>query len=351
MRGDTDSRLGLQLNYAPNSAFEFVGQALIANREPSASASDAIEWAFAAYRPNGATTLRLGRLNFDEFLMSDYRNVGFAYLAARPPVEYYGSIPSSLDGVDATRTWDTGSALWRAKVFIGRLKEAGAVLDPGYGFSVTREADGLTLRAGWARARFTNITPQLQAAVAALNEVAALPVPGLAAQANQLTHRLDYEGTRLNYTTLGLAYEAGAWQWSAEATVVSESPLFSARAGYALLGRSFGPVTVYGIVSGIASTPALLAAPPWGPELAPLIGPLQAAAAQALADGATDAANRLLRQHTLAVGLRWNLQPRLALKLQLDDVTIADHGGSLWSAGSAAAAHARVATVLLDFIF
>ncbi|MDE1927018.1 MAG: hypothetical protein KGI36_07515, partial [Burkholderiales bacterium] len=163
--------------------------------------------------------------------------------------------------------------------------------------------------------------------------------------------RLDYEGTRLNYTTLGLAYEAGAWQWSAEATVVSESPLFSARAGYALLGRSFGPVTVYGIVSGIASTPALLAAPPWGPELAPLIGPLQAAAAQALADGATDAANRLLRQHTLAVGLRWNLQPRLALKLQLDDVTIADHGGSLWSAGSAAAAHARVATVLLDFIF
>lgn len=350
-RGDTDSRLGLQANYAPNAEFELVGQALLANRDSEAKASDAIEWAFVAYRPDGATTLRLGRLNFDEFLMSDYRNVGFAYLHARPPVEYYGSIPTSLDGADATHTWDSGTALWRGKVFVGRVKEAGAVLKPSYGFSITRESDGLTLRGGWARGRFTNATPQLQAAVDALRQVGALPVPGIAEQANQLIKRLDYGGTSLNYATLGMAYEKEAWQWSAEATVVSGSPQFSARAGYVSLGRSFGPVTLYGVVSGIASKPAVLATPQWGPGLAPLIGPQQAAAVQALADGATASANQLLRQHTLAIGMRWNLQPKLALKLQLEEVRIAEHGGALWSGGSPQAARARVGTVLLDFIF
>lgn len=351
LRGDTDSRLGLQVNYAPNSKFELVGQVLLANRDSTAKTSDSIEWAFGAFRPNGATTLRLGRLNFDQFLTSDYRNVGFAYLYARPPVEYYGSIPTSLDGADATHTWDTGSALWRGKIFVGRLKEAGTVLEPGYGFSITRESEGLTLRGGWARARIVGITPALQEAVDALHQVGALPVPGIAAQANQLIDRLDYGGTSVNYTTLGVAFEQGAWQWAAEATQVTGSPQFSARAGYASLGRSFGAVTVYGVVSGIASTPAVLATPQWGPELAPLIGPLQAAAAQALAVGATAGANQLLRQHTLAIGMRWNLQPKLALKLQIDQITIADHGGTLWSGASEAAAHAHVATALLDFIF
>ena len=100
--------------------FELVGQVIATRRSRYAPASEAIEWAFAAYRPQADLTLRLGRVNPDWFLMSDYRNVGFAYLMARPPVEFYGSLPSSLDGMDLARVWNGTDSQWRAKAFWGR---------------------------------------------------------------------------------------------------------------------------------------------------------------------------------------------------------------------------------------
>jgi hypothetical protein len=123
-RLDLDSRLGLQVNYTPSSAFELVGQAILMRRASAAERTDLVEWAFAAYRPNADWTLRLGRVNMDIFLMSDHRSVGFAYPLARPPVEFYGQLPSSLDGADATRVWSDGNAQWRAKLFSGRSKLA-----------------------------------------------------------------------------------------------------------------------------------------------------------------------------------------------------------------------------------
>lgn len=350
-RLDADTRLGLQANYAPGAHFELVGQTLLTNRASTASDSDSLEWAFAAYRPNGELTVRAGRLNFDQFLMSDYRNVGFAYPMARPPVEYYGSIPTSLDGADLTKVWNDGATLWRGKLFAGKLHEAGVTLSPAYGLTLARETDGLTVRAGLSHARFSNVVSSLEPVLGALDEIAALPVPTVTAQARGLHNRLDYKDTTLNYATLGVAYEPPGWQVSAEVTRVTGSPLFSAVAGYASVGRNFGAVTLFGAASTVRSTTEPLAQPQWAGQLAPLVGPALAAQAQGLGAATTASANRMLSQQTYSVGARWNVQPRVAVKFQFDHTRIDANGSQLWANGTTEAASANVSSILLDFVF
>ena len=190
-RADIDSRLGFQLNYVATSQVELVAQLLATRRSPHAVAADSVEWAFAAYRPTADLALRAGRLNLDQFVMSDYRNVGFAYLYARPPVEYYGSIPSNLDGADVASTWDFDDARWRAKGFVGRSKSMGIPLTKVLGIALTRESDGLVLRAGWSRANLARNNDGVTALRDGLDQVRALPIPSVSAQASALRNPLE----------------------------------------------------------------------------------------------------------------------------------------------------------------
>jgi len=350
-RADTDSRLGLQLNYTPSSQFELVGQLLLTRRDSTATNGDAFEWAFAAYKPTADMTARAGRLNLDQFLLSDYRNVGFGYLFARPPVEFYGSIPSTLDGADFTKVWILPDSQWRAKVFVGQAKIEGITLSPGYGVTVSHETDGLLLRAGLSRARFESVSPGLQPLIAGLNQLAALPVPDVAAQASALSTRLNYRNTSITYATLGASYELREWVWSGELARVSGGPESTVTAGYASMGRRFGAVTVFGIASGATRTGPSVSVPTWGAELAPILGAAVAQQAQTLGTYGAVAANESIDQRTLSLGARWDIQPQLALKLQFDHTGIGANGGDLWAHSSPNAGHANVASLLLDFVF
>jgi hypothetical protein len=350
-RADIDSRLGLQLNYVASSQIELVSQLLATRRSSDSAATDALEWAFVAYRPTSDVTLRVGRLNLDQFLLSDYRNVGFAYLFARPPVEFYGSIPTSLDGADITRTWNLADAQWRAKAFVGRAKIVGIDLTPGYGVTLSREADGLLVRAGLSRARFANTSTALQPVLDGLGALSTLPVPAVAAQADALRTRLDYAGTALNYATLGINYDPKLWQWTAELTRVSGGPNTTVVAGYAGVGRRVGAVTLFGAASAAKGNGSPVVAPAWGVALAPVLGPAAAQQAQLVGYWAAFAASQTIDQHTLSIGARWDFHPRMALKVQWDHVQVNANGSQLWSNATLEPERAEVGTVLLDFVF
>lgn len=349
-RVDVDSRLGLQVNYALNQQFELVGQVLAMRRRSDAADGDAIEWAFAAYRPTADLTLRAGRLNLDQYVMSDYRNVGFAYPYVRPPVEFYGSIPTNLNGMDVTQAWNTDDARWRFKGFFGRSKASGLPLKDLFGFSVARESDGLMLRAGWTRARLAHNAAAITKLIDGLNQVQAVPVPSVAAEAAALRDDLDLAAKPATYATVGLSYEHSDWLMAAEATKVS---LGNARATaeYASLGRRMGDFTLFGTVSGSQTSATLRPMPTWGATLAPLLGPALAQQAQMLGVAATTSANRTTRQITYSLGARWDIHPRMALKLQWDHTKIRPSGGFLWSGATNDPGSADVATVLLDFVF
>lgn len=349
-RFDVDARLGVQGNYAASSQIELVGQLLATRRRPDAPASDAIEWAFAAYRPTANLTFRAGRLNLDQFVMSDYRNVGFAYLYVRPPVEYYGSIPSNLDGADVTRTWHLDDARWRAKGFVGRSKTAGIPLTNAFGFSLARESDGLLIRAGWSRAKLAHNSNVLTPLLDGLDQIRALPIPSVSADAAALRGDLDLATKPLTYTTLGMTYEQAQWQYAAEATRVSLGNS-SVSAEYASIGRRVGEFTWFAMMSAAQSARSAVPTPAWGATLAPVIGPAAAQQAQILGATAAYAANLSTRQTTYSLGGRWDIHPRMALKVQWDHVKVKANGSFLWSNATSDPGSANVATVLLDFVF
>lgn len=359
-RADIDTRLGVQANYSLTSQVELVGQVIAARRSPYGRESDSIEWAFAAYRPNANLTLRLGRVNTDAFVLAEYRNVGFAYNWVRPPVEFYGALPSSIDGGDITQTWNIGDARWKVKAFGGQAypgdlsKDGRVTVRPLFGTMVSREADGLLVRAGLIQAKLVTSVPALQPLLDGLRGLDALSplAPNVAAQADALRARLDTSGGRVVYATLGATYEAQDWLWSAEFMHVGGDPGRRFTAGYLGVGRRFGPVTVFGGTSHIHTPDAPVATPAWDVALTSVGVPAASAAqAQLLGAGAAFAANFGANQHTQSLGVRWDIHPQMALKAQWDYIRIGANGGRLWSNSTLSPAHANVTTLALDFVF
>jgi hypothetical protein len=117
-----DSRLGVQLEYRISPSAELVGQAVLRDRaEPDFN--NAIELAYLGLKPHPQVDVRVGRVGYDAFLMSDHRNVGYAYSWVRPPTEFYGWIPIfSVDGLDVTYRIDAGEARWRIKAQAGATR-------------------------------------------------------------------------------------------------------------------------------------------------------------------------------------------------------------------------------------
>jgi hypothetical protein len=352
---DLDSRLGLQLNYTASENIELVGQAIIRRRAAGAPAADAIEWAFAAYRPNADWALRMGRINTDLFIMSDHRNVGFAYLYARPPLEFYAAIPSSLDGADLTRTWKIDNALWQAKVYVGQSDttaggSAVAEARQNIGLIVSREVDGLLLRISLLEGLITIKSESVQLLLNGLDDLSKLPVPQVAEQAKDLYSHLHVTNNKHSYASIGARYVRSDWLLSGEIAHVTGN-IYGVSSGYASVGRSFGPITVYGISSRMNSRSAPAETPDWATPLTPL-GPQVAQQAQFIASAATSAINGYaIRQKAVSAGGRWDLNSKLALKIQWDRIRIRASGSALWGNASHDPASANVASAMLDFVF
>lgn len=357
-RPDLDSRLGLQLNYAPDPKLELVGQVIATRRSAVARDSDAIEWAFAAWRPDADWTLRAGRVNLDAFLLSDHRSVGFAYPFARPPVDFYTQLPTSMDGVDLTRVWDGPNAQWRAKLFTGQASVFVTEVDrmkikPLVGAMVSRESGGLLLRASVFHARFDNEIAVASGILNGLDQISAVPLPQIQTDVMELRRRTRTQGETATYLALGARYESKDWLISSEYTRLRANALGSFQAGYVSVGRRMGAWTLYTVASRVQSSESAVTAPQWAALVAPLGGPMLASQAQLLADGAANYINKSrIVQHTVSLGTRWDLSPRVALKLQWDRINVDADGNRAWGIGiSKRDATVNVGTALLDFVF
>jgi hypothetical protein len=357
-RHDVDTRLGVQLNYSLGSRFELVAQAIAKKRATYSNDSDALEWAYAAYRPNADWTVRAGRVNLDAFLMADYRNVGYGFTAARPPVELYAMLPTTLDGADVARSWFQGDAQWRAKLMLGSAQigdfhtaEPGRVRDVA-ALMLSREEGGLLVRASAARTRIELDLSTAQAAVDALAQLGSLPVPAVAEQARQLRERLGVSDIWATFLELGLRYETGDWQWSAEVVRVSAAPLIRQSSAYAAVGHRLGDWTPFVGYGRTRDAMAAVPTPAWTALLTPVIGPAGAAQAQMLGGLVTASVNSSrVQQSGWSVGARWDFHPQAALKLQWDRTRVAAGGSGLWVSADGAPAKAHVATAVVDFIF
>lgn len=357
-----DSRLGAQINWKLSDSFEAVGQVVARDRSSLARAADTLEWAFLAYRPTADTTVRLGRVSVDLFLLSDYRNVGFGFLAARPNVDFYAAMSlSGLDGIDVTQAWVVGDTTWRIKGSAGSSKYDAffgrSQFDDVRGLVLSREQDGLTLRgtltrADWGIQKGELLQPLRQG----LDAVALLPVVNVANQAAAMSAALRLESIRARYSAIGLAYDKNHWVVNAEwmRILLENAPTVSGTGAYILAGRRFGAYTPYVGLSRSRSLSAAYSAAGWGAELAPLapfLGANVVTKAQFLGQTAADQLNGTrVDQSTVTLGMRWDIDPNVALKLQWDRVKVRENGVVLWG-GQRSGGTANVASMVLDFTF
>ena len=346
-RWEVDSRLGLQLDGELSSQVGVTTQLLLRPRVPGTSASESVEWAFLHWTPSADWKLRLGRTSPDLFLFADVRSVGIAYPWVRPNQEFYAWMPvQSVDGLDITRSWSQGDALWRLKLGAGHGATRVAAQDSGTAadahvdglrlISLTRETPTQRLKFSYTRTTLdlsrAPVLVELDRTLAQLVSLTQPVLPGLAAEAERL-RRAQSVREPAQYLALGWQQDWDDWQLTAEwSRSWGPSRLSNGKRSMLSVAKRWEALTLYATAGRSRMTEAPAALPlHWAAQLAPLVGPQNAAQATLVGVYAAQTGNLgRADQRSAGFGARWDLSPSLALKAQWERVNVAADGRSLW---------------------
>ena len=324
-----DSRLGLQLEYGINSSIDLIGQFVVRDQFKS-DLESVTELLYLSYRPQSQLDVRVGRINFDAFLMSDHRNVGYAYSWVRPPSEFYAWIPIfSMNGIDAACNLRSENARWRIKAQAGNSSVSLPIVN-GYkfkaqnmlGMSLTRQTDLWRLKASYSQLNIGSDVPAFAPLHQGLDFVVAASIPVVSAEAAELISNLSYKNAKIKYMTLGATYDDDAWLAQAEIahTATSAEALPHGEVGYLSVGRRINDWIPFLLIS--ASRPKnkiRTATNDWG------------AFNSSLRDPAIFAVNQTrIEQRSLSIGTRYDFANQMALKLQWTQSDIKPFGYALW---------------------
>ncbi|MBF0158070.1 MAG: hypothetical protein HQL58_00950 [Magnetococcales bacterium] len=358
-----DTRLGLQVGYQFTPTLSAVSQ-LVLRDQVSPRLTHFIDWGYVALTPIPDVDVRLGRVGFDVFLMSEQRNLGYSYPWVRPPVEFYGWVPLySIDGADLGYTLRDQETRWRFKIQGGRSPGLGVPIDDDIFYvasnkimtaTLTRESGPWLFKAGYSHVTFSKEADPLarMGLFAGLDEVARLGIDPISRDADQLRRQMTWKNARMNYFTIGSTYDDNDWLAQAELGVVASSIDMAMNNTMAYLGlaRRLGNWTPYAMVSAIRpNTTRYSSIRPWGDGLPQeLQGTLNG-----LQTGAQAAVNSTrIHQETLTLGLRWDFSSRAAIKWQLDTTQVHPHGYLLRPSNDVAqATTVHLFSVNLDFMF
>jgi hypothetical protein len=258
-----------------------------------------------------------------------------------------------------------GPARWRAKLFTGTSAvtmgagrdgedDTQARIKWFSGGTLTMDSGGLTVKATLAQARTEpNGAAQRDVGRQLLGAVAALPLPGVSAQAAELLASYAPGLYITRYAALGAAWDHGPWQLQAELARTTGNFVASRGwFGYGSAAWRTGSLTFFGMAGVARDTDAPSPETNWVPVLTPIVGPTLATGAQRVATGVADGYNLgRIDQHSVSAGLRWDMTSQTALKIQLDDIHTAPYGAGLWTNGTTDAHHALVFSTGVDFVF
>jgi len=353
-----DTRLGVQMEYRISPGTALVGQ-VVARDSAQADANSSVELAYLALQPVPQLGVRLGRFGYDAFLMSDHRNVGYAYNWVRPPGEFYSWIPIfSVDGLDGTYRFDAGEAQWSIKAQAGVSRVGVPIGTAIFDFetrslrslSVTRQSDLWRLKAAYSEFGVDSEVTALEPLRAWLEKIASATQkssPNISAEAADLSRQLVFQGGRVSYATLGTVYDDGRWFAQAELghSTSTSSIGTSGNMAYVGAGRRWGDWAAFARYSvAQQGNTVRSASADWR-----VLG-LQNVQAKAI--GALNAAR--IDQATLSLGGRWDFHKQAALKLQWDATQVNPYGYALWwhdEQIGASASRVNLLSATLDFVF
>lgn len=339
--GGVDTKLGLQATAKFNDTFSATGQVLT-KQNGDGNWNPGVEWLFAKAKITPDVSVRVGRMGIPAFAVSDFRDVNYANVWVRPPLDVYGQVAfSHFDGADLNWQTTLGDAIVNTQVFGGQASSVYTHTDLDLkrlmGFNVTLEIDGgWTLRIGHLKSRLTVHNSALDGLVATL---AATPFASVGEQLSATDKPATFSG-------LGLGYDNGPWVLSAEYTrrktdsYVSSTTGWSTSAGYRI--AAFTPYVVVSklkvddtnvdntIPKGVSGGLDMLSAAVDGTVATTAVG-----------------------QKTVSLGMRWDVHRNTALKFQIDRIRTDGGNGLFGNAqpGFGSGTQVTVYGVSVDVVF
>jgi hypothetical protein len=342
--GLIDTIIGVQANWQAAPEVEFVAQA-VSRYHYNRSRDPELMWGFVKWEPDARLSLRVGRIGADFMMLADSRLVGYSYLPARPPADFFGPLFfSHFDGADARLTLPLGDGLVRGKLFAGATQEktsgAPGIWDtsgsPVHGLVLDYQTGRWQFRANAASIHFASDINFSQLS----DPLRMIGTPATNAAADALATR----GTTSRFYSLGAVYDHGPLQVQGMLNVVHhESGVFqNSRAGYLLAGYRLGSITPY---TGISW---------WKSKYKPFSTGLPGGAGF---DTLNNNFNIVMHasaadQKTYTLGARWDAWENIAIKAQWDAVRGTPESRFPYaSTESGWNGHTNVLSLVLDFIF
>ena len=338
-----DSKIGAQVDAHFGSQWSASVQALTRHQWDD-SYTPELSLGFVKWATSAGVDLRLGRMPYAAFVVSDYRNIGYSQPWVRPPMEVYSLSLDHVDGLDATWRTGVGDVGIKLQALAGRTKQ-----QLGVGTVIGRRIMGMNLTAdlGAATARLSmqrigrlsvnsptidGLFSMVRAGVPAGTLFAGSPAfPADPADADTF----EYKNRPSNYLSLGLGYDPGDWFVTSELGHTSRVA-FAAPANefYVTGGVRLGAWTPYVSVAQLKHTEKLKSG-------SPLL--------QAVIDG-----SNFTDQKSASLGLRWDFAKSADLKLQLDRTSNAPGSTGLLTnprPGFVPGGRYSVLSVAVDFVF
>jgi hypothetical protein len=338
-RTSVDSNFGIQTTVKFNDTISATVQGL-ARKNTTDDYTAEMPWAFVKFKVNDELNVRVGRIAIPIYMISDFRNVGYANTMLRPPAEVYRQVNGgSLEGVDLLWQHNFGDTTVTTQFGFGRSesKNAGGsntLFHPVTALHILAENGPFTFRFGRADAKFDireNTT--LNGLIAALK--AAGPVyAGVVAE----IPNKDIDGS---FTSVGMMVDYNNFLVQTEYAVrkTKSRLVMDTKSWYAMFGYRFGKITPYYYHGNIEQD-----------SIRNFTGLPTAGPAAALTAGANSVIKAAL-QSTNAIGVRWDFYKSAALKLQIDRVSPKDGPGAFVKATPAFKGPVTVYAAAVDFVF
>ncbi|MBP1473634.1 hypothetical protein J7I44_04940 [Frateuria sp. MAH-13] len=335
-----DSRVGGQIDFSFTPKLGATVQA-IAMQDARGRFRPQLEWGFVSYKASDNVTVRLGRLGWPAYLVSDYRYVGYANPWLRAPLEVYNlAALDRYEGADLRWSHDLADGVFTLQLLEGHAssplpesteRNARIKVNQLSGAYATYEIGNLRVRGGLSTGKATYVSQNTDMLAAGL---------GMAGYGAVAT-RLLPQNNRATFLSLGGTYDAHNIMATGEYGKLRSSGLLGVAQGwYGTLGWRHGDWMPYATWAGYSKQDDsdLYAVPPVGPLLPLSMGVSQLAAGN--------------DQHTASLGVRWDAASKLAIKAQFDHVRPSVAGGTFTKIQPGYNGHpVNVVSVAADFVF
>ncbi|TMP25102.1 hypothetical protein CWB99_21490 [Pseudoalteromonas rubra] len=314
-----NSSIGVQFEWQSSSQLQWVAQTVLKERKKY-KLDYLIQMAFARYTLTPNWQLRIGRTGLDLYMMTEFRDIGYAFNYGHPPTEFYAVVPhQNLDGIDITYTYPLEESVLTYKFFSGKSSAPiisdddftwDVELDSIYGLSLSAQTENWLLRTNYTTTKAGNTNEQQILLLNALQQVPQTIWPTRQA----LIDSLQIKGKRFNYFTVGAKYDDSAWIMQSELSYIdSDSEVLNhLKAGYISLGMHVDDDTWLMTLSAAKSNNRI--------DPGPLLTTPQLAT---LYQGVIRHTNfYLIDQHTWSISWRRSLTSTLAAKIQLDHTQV-----------------------------